>query len=125
MFKGSCQCGAVTFTAAKLDPNAVACHCSQCRKITGNFDISTEVKDADLTITGGQNLTWYETAKVRRGFCKLCGSHMFFDPPHRDWTGVAMGAFDTPTGARLSLHIFTDNKGDYYEITDGLPQNAQ
>ena len=34
-----------------------------------------------------------------------------------------MGAFDTPTETKLALHIFVAEKGDYYEISDGLPQN--
>jgi hypothetical protein len=34
-----------------------------------------------------------------------------------------MGAFETPTETRPRLHIFTADKGDYYEIADGLPQN--
>jgi hypothetical protein len=33
-----------------------------------------------------------------------------------------MGAFDDPTGTRLGIHVHTAEKGDYYEITDGLPQ---
>jgi hypothetical protein len=33
-----------------------------------------------------------------------------------------MGAFDDPTGATLAVHIFVAEKGDYYEIADGLPQ---
>lgn len=36
-----------------------------------------------------------------------------------------MGAFDTPTNTRLAMHIFVADKGDYYDITDGLPQNLQ
>jgi len=36
-----------------------------------------------------------------------------------------MGAFDTPTNTRISLHIFVADKGDYYEIADGVPQNQQ
>ena len=34
-----------------------------------------------------------------------------------------MGAFEKPTETKLALHIFVAEKGDYYEITDGLPQN--
>jgi hypothetical protein len=34
-----------------------------------------------------------------------------------------MGAFDTPTDTKLKMHIFAADKGDYYEITDGLPQH--
>ncbi len=40
-----------------------------------------------------------------------------------DKDGIAMGAFDQPTGTEMALHIFVAEKGDYYQITDGLPQN--
>ena len=33
-----------------------------------------------------------------------------------------MGAFDEPTETHTELHIFVAQKGDYYEIKDGLPQ---
>ncbi len=36
-----------------------------------------------------------------------------------------MGAFEQPTGTRLGIHIFVADKGDYYDIADGLPQNQQ
>ncbi len=36
-----------------------------------------------------------------------------------------MGAIDTPTGVRLAKHIFVADKGDYYDIEDGLPQSEQ
>lgn len=36
-----------------------------------------------------------------------------------------MGAFDTPTNTKLAMHIYVANKGDYYDIGDGLPQNEQ
>jgi len=39
--------------------------------------------------------------------------------------GCSMGAFDAPTGTHLEKHIFVADKGDYYEIRDGLPQNPQ
>jgi hypothetical protein len=34
-----------------------------------------------------------------------------------------MGAFDGPTDTRLRIHIHVADKGDYYDIADGLPQN--
>jgi hypothetical protein len=33
-----------------------------------------------------------------------------------------MGAFDGDTDTHTELHIFVEEKGDYYEIADGLPQ---
>jgi hypothetical protein len=76
-------------------------------------------------VRGEENVTWYLTENVRRGFCKVCGSSLFWDPIEKDWTAVAMGAFDTPTHTQLARHIFVANKGDYYELSDGLPQNPQ
>ena len=60
--------------------------------------------------------------KVRRGFCSTCGSVLLWDPIEKDRISVAMGAFEAPTGTRLRRHIFVADKGDYYQIEDGLPQ---
>jgi hypothetical protein len=34
------------------------------------------------------------------------------------------GAFERPSGLAGESHIFVADKGDYYEIEDGLPQFA-
>jgi hypothetical protein len=122
---GSCQCGAVRFTLAQSPTEPTACHCTQCRKQSGHFFASANVPKSAVAIEGGEHLRWYtSSAKVRRGFCGVCGSALFWEPVHRDWTSVALGALDAPTGLRLERHIFVANQGDYYDIADGLPQNA-
>lgn len=126
MNKGSCICGAISFEVDGDLPAPSACHCSLCRKHTGHFEASTDVPRSALLINGEDSLTWFHSSeKVRRGFCSICGSSLFFDPIHEDWIAVAMGAFDTPTKTKLSKHIFVADKGDYYDVTDGLPQNQQ
>ena len=122
--KGSCLCGQVSFAvdAALAPPDA--CHCVQCRKQSGHYFASTNVPRAALSVAGLEKVSWYQSsAKVRRGFCSTCGSTLFWDPADRDWIAIAMGAFDTPTATQLAIHIFVAEKGDYYEIADGLPQN--
>jgi hypothetical protein len=126
MHKGSCLCGAVSFEVAGNLSGPDACHCNQCRRQSGHFWASTDVPRAALTVQGANAITWFRSSeKVRRGFCSTCGSVLFWDPVEKDWLGVAMGAFDPPTGTRLAMHIFVAEKGDYYDIVDGLPQNAQ
>ncbi|MBW6421770.1 GFA family protein [Rhizobium sp. XQZ8] len=126
MHKGSCLCGAVSFEIEGDLAAPDACHCSKCRKQTGHYLATTDVPRDRLTVHGAENVSWYQSSeKVRRGFCKTCGSSLFWDPPHRDWMGVAMGAFDTPTETHLKMHIFVADKGDYYDIADGLPQNQK
>ena len=124
--KGSCLCGQVSFqvTGALAGPDA--CHCVQCRKQSGHYFVSTNVARSALTVNGQENVAWYQSSeKIRRGFCSICGSTLFWDPPDRDWVAVAMGAFDAPTGTHLEKHIFVAEKGDYYEIADGLPQHQR
>lgn len=126
MYKGSCLCGAVRFEVTGTLPAPTACHCTQCRKHSGHHEASVDVPRSAVTIFGSDNITWYRSSeKARRGFCATCGSSLFWDPLQRDWTGIAMGAFDGPTGTKLAKHIFVADKGDYYDIADGLPQNQQ
>lgn len=123
MIDGSCLCGAVAFQIDGKLPPAIACHCSQCRKQSGHYWASTEIPRRALRMIRDDGLRWYHSsAKVRRGFCGTCGSFLFFDPPAHDWIAVAMGALDTPTGGQLGKHIFVADKGDYYQISDGLAQ---
>ena len=124
--KGSCLCGAIRFDVEGELKAPDACHCSQCRKQSGHFFASTDIALSALKIHGAENIKWFSTSeKERRGFCSHCGSSLFWDPIHADWIAIAMGAFDSPTGTKLAKHIFVANKGDYYTIADGLPQNAQ
>lgn len=126
MHRGSCLCGAVQITVEGDLPRPTACHCTACRKQTGHYEASIDIPRTVLQIEGEDAVRWYRSSeKVRRGFCGTCGSTLFWDPVHHDWTAVAMGVFDGPTNTSLSMHIFVSEKGDYYEIADGLPQNAR
>jgi len=33
-----------------------------------------------------------------------------------------MGAFDDRTNTHVHVHVYTREKGDYYDIADGAPQ---
>jgi len=121
--EGGCLCGAVCFTVTGDLAPPDACHCTRCRKSSGHFFVSTDVPKARVQVTGEEHLSWFATsARVRRGFCSTCGSQLFWDPVERDWIGVAMGAFETPTATHIGVHVHTADKGDYYEIDDGAPQ---
>jgi len=121
---GSCLCGAVTFTVTGDLPPLSACHCKACRKHSGHYEASVDVPRDRLTVKGMDTVKWFQSSeKVRRGFCGTCGSTLFWDPVFHDWTAIAMGAFDTPTGTAIAQHIFVSEKGDYYDITDELPQH--
>jgi hypothetical protein len=120
---GSCLCGAVTYRTSGPLREIVFCHCSQCRRQTGLYYASTNVADADIVVEGGDHLTWYHSSeKGRRGFCKHCGSAMFWKYEGQSHISVQAGSVDQPTELVRGYHIFCADKGDFYEIDDGLPQ---
>ena len=126
MHNGSCLCGAVRFEVAGELHAPDACHCSQCRRQSGHYWASTNVPRNALTLHGAEKVTWFQSSeKVRRGFCSICGSVLFWDPINLDIIAIAMSAFEPPTRAHLVKHIFVADKGDYYDIADGLPQSTQ
>lgn len=127
MLKGNCLCGAVSLEVnGELEHAPEACHCSQCRKQSGHVLAAVNVRRRALTVHGEDRVTWYRSSdQVRRGFCSVCGSSLFWKPTMDgyEFTAVAMGVFDLPTGTRLAKHTFVGDKGDYYDINDGAPQS--
>ncbi len=123
---GACLCGSVRFKTSDRLREVVACHCSQCRKQTGLYYAATNVAADKLVVEGEEAVTWYRASSfARRGFCKTCGSALFWQADGADEISIMAGLFDQPTGLEIGYHIFCADKGDYYEIADGLPQYPQ
>ncbi|CTQ48666.1 GFA family protein [Jannaschia donghaensis] len=121
--RGSCLCGAIRFTVDGPMRPVIACHCVQCRKVTGNFVAATSAPRGAVAITG--DVTWFASSDIaRRGFCGTCGSQMFWDGPGANLSIMA-GALDGPTGLSLKGHIYCADKPDWYQIADGTPQAAK
>ena len=126
MHNGSCLCGAVTFEVEGDLPPPDACHCGMCRKVSGHFWASTDLPESSLRLHGADKVTWFRSSeKVKRGFCSICGSALFWNPIFKDSIAVAMGAFNTATNTHLEKHIFVADKGDYYDITGDVPQHER
>lgn len=123
---GGCLCGAVRFELRGPLRDVVNCHCSQCRRSHGHYAAYSAVAETDLAFTEDRGLKWYGSSdKARRGFCQDCGSSLFWDPEGHDYCAVAAGCLDEPTGLKTVGHVFADDKGDYYEITDLLEQKPK
>lgn len=124
--RGHCLCGAVSFEVRGPLRQVVACHCDACRRWTGSLFNATAARRADVAIEDDGALAWYRSsAHARRGFCRRCGSSLFFDPDGTDGLVICAGSLEKPTGLELKVHIFTDEKGDYYQLTDDLPKRPQ
>ncbi|MFA0813140.1 GFA family protein [Microbulbifer epialgicus] len=120
---GGCLCGAVRYEVKGPLRNVVNCHCGMCQKLHGNFGPHTKARKVNIKITKDDGLAWYKTSDIaRRGFCRECGSGLFWEPYELDATGIIAGSLDGPTGLKTMGHIFVSEKSDFYDIEDKYPQ---
>lgn len=130
MLSGSCLCGAVTYQVDASITSATHCHCSMCRKAHGAaFGTYANVRREHFRFVFGENAvaTYSSSSGVSRTFCQHCGATLqwFAEQPHPEWLSIAIGTLDTPLGDIAQKHIYPESKADWYQITDGLPQERR
>lgn len=119
VLNGRCECGKVSFNVVSPRATVTVCHCSQCRRTSGHLWASTHASFDNVKFNSDEGLVWYASSKIaKRGFCRHCGSSLFYRMNDEDGIGIAVGCLDSPTHLRLGKHIFVDSKGDYYAIPD-------
>ncbi|MDY0241997.1 MAG: GFA family protein [Rhodospirillaceae bacterium] len=113
---GSCLCKAVSFTSAATSRDLGACHCGMCRRWSGGPLLSLE---ATPVFTGEEHITLYASSDwAERGFCRHCGSHLFYRTKDRTHYYMPVGLFDAVEGITFTHQIFIDRKPDYYSFAD-------
>lgn len=118
--KGHCLCGKITLHIRGEIRNVVSCHCGQCLHSHGHYPAYTATPWPNIALSSAEDVAWYRSSDIaRRGFCRHCGSALFWDPSHGRYVAIPAGLFDPPTGLINEKHIFVDEKGDYYRIPDG------
>ncbi|WP_299810344.1 GFA family protein [uncultured Roseibium sp.] len=123
MITGRCECGSVAFEVNAVRDTVTVCHCSQCRRTSGHLWASTVAPAGTLRFTCDEGLAWYRSSDfAERGFCKACGSSLFYRMDGEDNIAIAAGCLDTADGLTTGKHIFVKDKAGYYEIGDGAPQ---
>ncbi len=109
---GGCQCGAIRFRALKLRPNPHVCYCRMCQKATGNlFAALVGVSHADLTWTRGAPSEFLSSDHAARGFCKDCGTSLYYRSVGGQHVSLSIGAFDEP--ARIPLWFQSGMEGKH------------
>jgi len=120
---GGCLCGRVRYAVHGALRDVVACHCSQCRRTSGHFAAMTSAPSAAIVLTAKESLAWYKSSEIaERGFCRDCGSNLFWREFGSDTTSITGGTLDAAAGLKIERHIFVRDKAEYYTITDGAPQ---
>lgn len=118
---GQCVCGDVKFTVDAVESEFHSCHCSICRRWAGGPTMAATVEQVNFT--GDENIARFASSDWgERGFCRRCGSHLFFYLKPSDQYMMEVGAFDDQTPFSLVGEIYVDEKPDSYAFAGEHPR---
>jgi hypothetical protein len=118
---GKCLCGAVSFLVEEVSPQVHACHCSMCRNWCGGPGLA--VKVGRIEFTGEEHIGRYDSsAWADRGFCRRCGTSLFYRLKEANQYFVWQGTFNDQTPFRLTGEIYVDEKPSGYEFAGAHPR---
>jgi hypothetical protein len=124
---GSCLCGGVRFEITLPFRRANFCHCSRCRKHSGNFGLAVgRVPREQFRLLAGEELirAFRPDGGAVKAFCSVCGSSLFGATwPEGPEISVRLGALDGDPGIRPEYHSFVNSQAAWDELPDdGLPR---
>ncbi|MEM8952110.1 MAG: GFA family protein [Pseudomonadota bacterium] len=115
---GQCLCGAVRVTARALDTSVGACHCSICRRWGGGPLLAASA-GTEVTFEGEDDITRFSSSDwAERGFCKKCGTHLFYHLKDGSEYIMAAGLFGDVDGYVFDHQVFIDERPDYYRFAN-------
>lgn len=118
---GRCLCGGVAVEEKSVDPHMGACHCETCRTWGGG---------PLLSVNCGSDVAWQGEALIQRfassawacrGFCKVCGTHLFYQLNESGEFFVPAGLLNSCEAVSelaFKRQIYTDHKPNYYQFSD-------
>ena len=94
---GGCQCGAVRYHTEEMLDNSHICHCRMCQKAVGNIFAALVAAPREAIVwTRGSPARFRSSEHVDRGYCRDCGTPLFFQYLEGERVSLTIGSFDTP-----------------------------
>lgn len=116
--QGTCLCGAVSINAKAKTHNIGVCHCKMCRQWGGGPMFAAECEEA-VTFEGEEYIaTFRSSGWAERGFCKNCGTHLFYRLTEEGHYAIPIGLFKDSDVWTLSEQIFIDQKPAFYSFAE-------
>lgn len=86
-----------------------------CRKWSGGVIVGVQCTKLDIADTSSLGL--YQASEWgERGFCRHCGSNIFWRTQDGSFTTIFAGSLDDTTGFVLTTEIFVDEKPEFYSF---------
>ena len=74
---------------------------------------------ADVDIDGEDSVAVFDSSEwAERGFCRNCGTHLFYRLKESRQHMVPVGLFEESAGLEFKGQVFIDEKPEYYEFAN-------
>ncbi|MDZ3832724.1 MAG: GFA family protein [Sphingopyxis sp.] len=122
---GGCQCGAVRYHATAVLDTSHICHCRMCQKASGNFFAALIGVPRDaLCWTRGAASTFNSSDKVERGFCRDCGTPLYYDYRESRHLSVTTGSLDEPARFPPKVQFGTEGRMSWFDTLPRLREEG-
>lgn len=125
--KGACQCGQVTYSLRKAPSLVLACHCTECQKLSTSPFSVTAIVSSDSIDFNGEIKEWSRLAESGNTntavFCPNCGNRIYhFNPA--DSSNIKLKLKPVNLGDdsifEPKAHIWTSQKQTWYTPPEGI-----
>ena len=121
---GGCQCGAVRYALYAEPTNAHVCHCRMCQKAFGSFFAPLAgVPLGDFAWVKGAPGIFKSSEVVERGFCRDCGTPLFFRYVDKDRISVSLGSLDDPARVPPARQYGAESRLPFVATLTSLPES--
>jgi hypothetical protein len=118
MIQGKCLCGKVTVEIPEAPETFGACHCLSCRTWTGGVFMSID-PGKHFSLMGDSFVSRYSSSEwAERGFCKECGTHLFFRMKKSDHYFFMLGLFGDQIAPVFGEQQYIDEKPKAYNFEE-------
>jgi len=124
---GSCQCGQVTYKLHAAPKKVVACHCTECQKLsTSPFSVTALVASTDIAFSGDLK-EWSRAAdsgnKSNAKFCPNCGNRIYhFNPDDLSTVKLKLKPVNIADDRLFepTVHFWVCEKLSWYQVPEGV-----
>ncbi len=116
--QGQCLCGAVQINALQSSNMVGACHCGMCRRWGGGPALELDC-GTNVMLTGEDHIAIYDSSEwAEHGFCKTCGTNLFYRLKENGQYMIASAIFDNQDGLTFTTQVYIDDKPSYYSFAE-------
>ncbi len=123
-WSGGCQCGRIRYRSRTRPASPHLCFCRMCQKAVGNYFAALGgVALADFEFTRGEPSWFHSSDIVRRGFCRDCGTPLFYQEIDGDHVAILLGTLDDPCSVAPEWQSDTYGKPRWFGGLDTLAES--